>query len=67
MKIREELGVYFPQRPKRPRKSKEVSESAPSVQGASCASDNTNTVASASTEHQPEVTSSQNEQGDEHF
>ena len=68
-KIREELGVDVPHRPKRPRKSKEVSQSTPSAQTTTNESDTTTKVASASsTQHAPiETTSLLSNEGEKHF
>ena len=68
-KIREELGVDVPHRPKRPRKSKEVSQSTPSAQTTTNESDTTIKVASASsTQHAPiETTSLLSNEGEKHF
>ena len=68
-KIREELGVDVPHRPKRPRKSKEVSQSTPSAQPTTNESDTTTKVASAlSTQHAPiETTSLLSNECEKHF
>ena len=64
LKIRDELGVDIPKRPKRPRKSKENSEPTTSGESTVCASGSTTNVASASTGHALEANSLPTDQGD---